>query len=87
MRNTQYVSAYLFSLWVLFLNTFSFDVYKRVREIEVLEITFVCIRRRREQQKKNVAHEEVSEIFVARDWLQGPIPLSALFLPQLFLLL
>jgi len=31
-----------------------------------------------ENSKKNVAHEEVSEIFVARDWLQGPIPLSAL---------
>ena len=52
MKNTQYVSAYLFSLWVLFLNTFSFDVCKRVREIEVLKITFLCLRRRREQQKK-----------------------------------
>lgn len=68
---------------------FLFYVYKRVREIEVLEIMFLCLRRRREQQKKkkkNVAHEEVSEMFVSREWLQGPIPLSVLFLPQLFIL-
>ena len=61
MKNTQYVSAYLFSLWVLFLNTFSFDVCKRVREIEVLKITFLCLRRRREQQKKKKKKEPMKK--------------------------
>ena len=73
MKNTQYVSAYLFSLWVLFLNTFSFDVCKRVREIEVLEITFLCLRRRREQQKKKKgAHEEGNGTPLQYSCLENP---------------
>lgn len=50
-KSSPSVSACL-SLWVLILNSSSFDNYKAVREKQVLEIMFFCLRRSRELRKK-----------------------------------